>query len=280
MSNTYDLKGKTALLTGAGSVKHTDEFGLVEGIGSGIARALVTNGCDLVFTYNKSIEGAQSLCEELAKVAPGRKAVPVQYRAEDYLEETPKLLERAKAELGRIDLLVNNLGSTYITQSEIPHDEPAEAAENLMRINFFAAYELTKRVCEMMVAGADPGHIVNITSCSLVMPHAKRPAYGVTKHAMHGMLREFASHYGQHNIKVLELQLGIFETLMTLPRLAFYREACQRGAIPLRRLGRPSEVGEMVAFFLSGACDYLHGAEIRLDGGLTIRAFDNLTIEG
>jgi 3-oxoacyl-[acyl-carrier protein] reductase len=280
MANIYDLKGKTALLTGAGSVKQTPEFGRIEGIGSGVARALVTNGCDLVFTYNTSIEGAESLREDLRRIAPGRKVIAVPYSAANYAEETPKLVERVKAQFGKLDLLVNNLGTTYVTKTEIPHDEPAEAVENLMRVNFLAAYELAKRACQMMVDGGTPGYIVNVSSCSVNMPHAKRPAYGITKHAIHGMSREFASYYGKHGIKVLELQLGIFETLMTLPRLAFYREACKKGAIRLGRLGFPSEVGEFVAFFLSGACDYLHGAEIRLDGGLTLRSFDTLMLEG
>jgi len=280
MPNTYDLTGKTALLTGAGSTKQTEEFGRVEGIGSAIARALVANGCDLVFTYNRSVEGAQALREELAEETPGRKIIPVRYSAADYVEEAPRLVKQAADELGKIDLLVNNLGSTYVTPSEVPHNEPADAAEDLIRVNFHSAYELSKRVCEHMTEGGIAGYLVNVTSCSVSMPHAKRPAYGISKHAMHGMSAEFSSYYGQKGIKVLELQLGIFETLMTLPRLAFYREACQKGAGPLGRLGQPAEVGQLVAFFLSGACDYLHGAEVRIDGGLTIRSFDTLTVEG
>lgn len=280
MPNTYDLSGKTALLTGAGSVEHTEEFGQIEGIGSGIARVLVNSGCDLVFTYNRSEAGATALAEHLSKLAPDRNIVPVRFSAANYMEEASQLAETAEEKLGKIDLLVNNLGTTYVTPSEIPHDEPAEEAENLMRVNALASYELSKRVLERMVAARVHGYLVNVTSCSLDMPHAKRPAYGISKHAMHGMLGEFTSYYGQHNIKVVELQLGIFETLMTLPRLGFYREASKKGAIPLGRLGLPEEVGQFVAFFLSGACDYLHGAQIRIDGGLTIRSFDNLLIDG
>ncbi|MDP6118235.1 MAG: SDR family oxidoreductase [Planctomycetota bacterium] len=277
MPNTYDLTGKAALLTGAGSSKQTEEFGRIEGIGSGIARTLVQNGCDIIFTYNSSVEGAMKLRDELYAEAPDRKIIPVQFSASDYQEAAPALIDAVEREFGQLDLLVNNLGTTYVTQSEIPHDEPAEEAEKLLRINFHAAYELSKRACEYMQAKG--GYLVNVTSCSVTMPHAKRPAYGVSKHAMHGMSSEFASHYGKHKIKVLELQLGIFETLMTLPRLAFYREACGKGAVPLGRLGYPEEVGNLVAFFLSGGCDYMHGAAIKVDGGLTIRSFDTLTIE-
>ncbi|MBI2194198.1 MAG: SDR family oxidoreductase [Planctomycetes bacterium] len=279
MPNVYDLTGKCALLTGAGSFKETVEFGRVEGIGSAIARKLVSSGCDLLFTYNRSVEGAKALEEELIRLAPGRRIRSASFDASRYAEEATRLVARAEAELGRIDLLVNNLGTTYIVPSEIPHDEPAAEVENLMRVNFFAAYELSKRAVASMLRKRAPGYLVNVTSCSLTMPHSKRPAYGITKHALHGMLREFASAYGRHGIRILELQLGIFETVMTLPRLAFYRELCARGAVPLGRPGRPDEVGDLVAFFASGACDYLHGSEIRVDGGLTIRSFDTLKLE-
>lgn len=279
MPNTYDLTGKTALLTGAGSIKESQEFGRVEGIGSAVARQLVASGCDLMFTYNRSVEGALALETELSRHAPGRHITAWPFDASRYREEVPRLISHAEATLGKVDILVNNLGTTYIVKSGIPHDEPAAEVENIMRVNFFAAYELAKRVVELMIRKNTPGYLVNITSCSLAMPHAKRPGYGITKHALHGMLREFASYYGQHGIKIVELQLGVFETVMTLPRLAFYREICKQGAVPLGRLGLPAEVGNLVTFIASGACDYLHGAEIRVDGGFSIRSFDTLKLE-
>ena len=64
MSNRYNLQGKVALVTGAGSARSTEEFGRIEGVGSGIARILAENGCDILFTYNTSVEGARDLQKE------------------------------------------------------------------------------------------------------------------------------------------------------------------------------------------------------------------------
>ena len=278
MSNSYDLKNKVALITGAGSVSEKDGVRL-EGIGSAIARTLAASGADLFFTYNRNADGAENLKKEILSKYPDINIETGKFNAADGVEGVKELLGNFKKKYNRIDILINNLGTTAITDDEIPHHESAEAVEKLFQINLLSVYELTKRVLEFMIEKKCPGHVATISSCSVSMPHSKRPGYGLTKRALSGMTTEFAGYYGQTGITLVDLQLGIFKTPMTAGRLPVYEAAAKRGEIPSGRLGEPEEVGEFVAFFCSGACDYLHGASIPMDGGLSIKSFDKLTIE-
>ncbi|MGH8192249.1 MAG: SDR family NAD(P)-dependent oxidoreductase [Rhodanobacteraceae bacterium] len=279
MPNQYDLTGRVALVTGAGSVKTDPVHGRLEGIGSAVAHALARSGCNLALTFNRSKDGAEALRSELLARHPHARIALFHYDAAQYMQTSTALVQQVLADFGAIDILVNNLGTTFIQPDEIPHHEPPAAAEDLMRVNFLGPYELTKRVLESMLAQNRPGVAFLVSSCSVEMPHAKRPAYAATKRALSGLAREFATFYGPHGIRLIDLQLGVFETPMTAPRLKVYREAAAKGAIPLARLGHPAELGELVAFLSTDACGYLTGISIPVDGGITIKSFDHLTLE-
>lgn len=279
MANSYDLTHKTALITGAGSVKVDPTFGRLEGIGSAVATVLARSGCNLALTYNRSKDGAEALRKEIHAAYPQVRVALFKYDAADYAATSKALVDQVVQDFGGIDILVNNLGTTFIQPDEIPHNEPAAAAEDLMKVNFHGPYELTKRVLDQMVAKRRGGVVFVVSSCSVTMPHAKRPAYAATKRALSGLAREFATYYGPHGIRMLDLQLGVFETPMTAPRLSVYREAAAKGAIPLARLGQPNELGELIGFLSSDACSYLTGVSLPVDGGITIKSFDHLTLE-
>jgi NAD(P)-dependent dehydrogenase (short-subunit alcohol dehydrogenase family) len=166
---------------------------------------------------------------------------------------------------GRLDALINNaaispkaadggkIGSLQMAYRDWVH---------IFNVNFFSAIMLTQGLAALLTDSR--GSIVNITSIvgSRVHPFASA-AYATSKAAMAALTREMASELGDRGVRVNAVSPGEIETAILSPGTA---EIVER-SVPMRRLGQPKEVAELLYFLCSDKASYINGSEIHIDGG-------------
>jgi len=245
------LKGKTALITGAG-----------QGVGKGIALALASEGVNLALA-GRTLEKV----ERTAQLAEGRGvralALACNVRAADDLEDVAEITAR---EFGGIDILVNNA-------QEVPLGLLDEVSDEVFLAGFesgpLATFRLMKLVRPHMAARGG-GTIVNLaSSAGMRWDMATYGCYGAVKQATRALTRAAASEWGRENIRVLAIaphaeSPGLKWWIENNPEEAeaFFR------TIPLGRIGRLEEdIGRAVVALCGSDLSYLTGATIPLDGG-------------
>ena len=246
----FSLKGKVAIVTGASA-----------GLGVATAQALAEAGADVGLGARR-IEGL----EETRKLveAAGRKAACV---ATDIRkpEDCRSLVEQTVAQLGRLDVLVNNagLGRAISASKETP-----ESFDEVLAVNVRGTFLMAQAAAAAMTEG---GSIINISSImafwSVGMPQA---SYMASKAALLGMTRDLAQQWtGRKGIRVNAIAPGLFKTEMTGH---FWDQlmAAQGPSIPAGRAGDPFELAAAVVFLASEASSYITGETLVVDGGRTI----------
>jgi 3-oxoacyl-[acyl-carrier protein] reductase len=177
------LKGKTALITGAG-----------KGIGKAIAQALADEGVNLGLIARTESD-IQNLAEELKQ-----KAVQASYATADVSSrsEVEKAVQQLSAELGSIDILVNNAGTARF--GKFLELEPEEW-EQQVRVNLFGVYYTTRAVLPSMIE-KKAGDIINISSSAGRSGSAMTSAYSASKFAVFGLSESLMQEVRKHNIRV------------------------------------------------------------------------------
>ena len=246
-----DLKGKTALITGAAS-----------GIGFATARMLAVNGCKVALNdlpgNPRLDEAVQTLtdagCEVIA--APG-----------DAGSEGPAMtmVEKAIADLGRLDFLINN-AATPGTKKPIPANdlETADAAfwKRLLEINLLGPLCCTRAaITELQKCN---GAIVNTASIAGLFGNGSSSTYSAGKAALINMTREHARAFGPA-VRVNAIAPGIVESDW---ECRFNRTDELLASIPMKRSGVPEDYAEAI-FFLCAGGSYITGQTLVVDGGLT-----------
>ncbi len=235
------LQNKTALVTGAS-----------RGIGAATALKLAQEGADVAITYGKSKDKAEELATQIR--ALGRKAYVVHGDAAKP-ESLAAVVDGVVREFGKLDILVNNAG-VFEAAGVIGSIDETEFNHQL-DINVRAVFTTTQAAVKHMKAG---GRIINISSVlgeRGIFPGAS--AYNMTKFAVAGMTRSWAQDLAQQNITVNAILPGPIATDMA-----------PEGAdqmVPMKRLGKPEEVANVIAFIASDESSYVTGATIPVDGG-------------
>jgi NAD(P)-dependent dehydrogenase (short-subunit alcohol dehydrogenase family) len=246
----FSLDGRVAVVTGASS-----------GLGVAFAKGLAEAGADVVLAARRvgRLEETRALVE-----AAGRRAVTVATDVSDP-EQCQALVDTAIAELGRVDVLVNNAGvGTAVPATR----ESPEQFRQVVDVNLNGCYWMAQACGRVMQPGSS---IINISSVlGLTTAALPQAAYAASKAGLLGLTRDLAQQWtGRKGIRVNAVAPGFFESEMTDQYPAGYLDA-QLPRIPVGRKGDPEELAAAVVFLASAAGGYVTGQTLVVDGGMTI----------
>jgi 2-dehydro-3-deoxy-D-gluconate 5-dehydrogenase len=244
----FDLTGKVALVTGSGS-----------GIGASIARALAQAGADVV-CHDRTDGGAAT---SAAIRALGRRSVALMADMSDRAAQD-SLVTRAVAELGRIDLLINNAGTIRRAPAVDYTDEDWDL---LLEVNLSAPFRLARRVGKLMIEQGG-GRIVNTASLLAFQGGILVPAYAASKGGVAQLTKALANEWASKNVNVNAIAPGYIATKNTEALRADpvrSRQILER--IPAGRWGDPDDIAGAAVFLCSDAARYVTGHVLAVDGG-------------
>ena len=236
------LSGKRALVTGAS-----------RGLGKAIALSLARAGADVAITFEKSVEKAQAVADDIR--ALGRNGVAIQADS-----ASPQAIRAAVAQsvekLGGLDILVNNAGPL-----EAMSDEDIDA---LINVNIRGVVIATQAAIAHL---PDGGRIINIGSClANHVPLQGIAVYSMTKSALNSLTRGLARDLGPRGITVNLVHPGPTDSDMN-PADGEGAET-QRQLIALGHYGKAEDIADAVTFLASPAAKHITGTGIDVDGGL------------
>ncbi|WP_027387278.1 3-oxoacyl-[acyl-carrier-protein] reductase [Chryseobacterium gregarium] len=242
------LEGKVALITGA-----------TRGIGKGIAEMYAQQGAKIAFTYAGSVDKAKELEATLSSVTQIK---GYQSDASDF-DAAQILVDEVMAEFGQIDILINNAG---ITKDNLLLRMTKDDWDKVLRINLDSVFNLTKAVIKPMMK-AKSGAIINMTSVVGISGNAGQANYAASKAGVIGFTKSVALELGSRNIRCNAIAPGFIETEMTA---ALDEKATQKWseAIPMKRLGKTSDIANACVFLGSEMASYINGQTLNVDGGL------------
>jgi glucose 1-dehydrogenase len=249
------LDGRIALVTGGES-----------GIGAACAEALGAAGADVAVLYYKDADAAGAVRDKI--VAQGCRATIVQADVGDE-NQVEKAFAAASAQLGLPDLLVNSAG---LNMSGIPvADMELAQWDRLIRTDLTGAFLTSRTLVRGLRDAKKPGRIVNISSIHSTAVRYGGADYCSAKAGLDNLTRTMAVECGPLKISVNAIAPGMILTPMnkraeTDP--AYLADAEKH--IPWGRAGRPDEVADLAVYLCSDKSDYITGAVITIDGGLTL----------
>jgi 3-oxoacyl-[acyl-carrier protein] reductase len=244
------LDGRIAIVTGAS-----------RGIGRSIALALAGRGAAVVVNY-ASNAGAADEVSQLIRDYGGRVLTYKANVAEP--AEAAALVKAAIDEFGGLDILVNNAG---ITRDNFILRMKDEDWDQVLGVNLKGAFNCTKAAAKVMIKNRS-GRIINISSVVALIGNASQANYCAAKAGLIGLTRAMAKELGSRNITVNAVAPGFITTEMTAGLPEDVKET-MLSQIPLKKLGGPEEVAELVAFLASDAAGYITGQTIAVDGGMS-----------
>ncbi len=247
------LQGKTALVTGGG-----------RGIGREIALAFAREGADVVVNYVRDQDSAERTASEIR--ALGRRAVAIQGDTSQP-GDVARLVEQALAELGRIDVLVNNAAA----MSRVPFLELTEQEwDRVLDVGLKGYFLVGQAVARHMVARRS-GSIINISSANQQLAALNFAHYCAAKGGVGMLTRCMALELAPYGIRVNAIAAG---TVITDWNRAYFsdpeRRAQREARIPLGRIGDPRELTGMAVYLASDEASFTTGAAMFVDGGMSI----------
>jgi len=251
---------KTALITGG-----------TRGIGLGIAKKLAHEGIDLALNGVRPESDVQEVLDELRQLG-----VRVEYFPGNIAEKADReiILNGVKAKFGVLNFLINNAGVAPRVRADVL-EVAEEDFDHLMDINLRGTFFLTQAFANWMVdlkkadASSDFS-IVTITSVSARLASTNRAAYCMAKAGLSMMSQVFAVKLAEFGVPVFEIQPGVIETDMTEKVKEIYQERIQKGLTLEPRMGKPEDIGKIVASLIRGDLSYATGQIIAVDGGMML----------
>lgn len=248
--HTQRLHGKVAIVTGGAS-----------GIGREICLEFASHGA-AVAVADLDRPNAQAVAEAIGERDGRAVALEVDIRDPEKVAEA---VAQTLAQLGTVNILVNCAGWNMFKAAE---EMTAEEWEKIRSVNLDGSWYFCQAVAsEMKKAGG--GKIVNIGSAAGILAIPKAAPYSIAKHAIVGLTRTFAVELGPHNINVnCVCPTSVDTPLLRESTTAEFRAEMTR-RIPLGRLGKVSDMAKACLFLASADSDFISGAILPVDGGLT-----------
>jgi NAD(P)-dependent dehydrogenase (short-subunit alcohol dehydrogenase family) len=251
LTQLFNVRGKAALLTGAG--------GYLVGT---MARGLAQAGVKLAL-YDANPDSASVIAAEVVAMSGVALAGSLDVRDRNAWTSA---LDTAVQRFGRVDFLINGAGANAPTPFL---DIAREEWDDIL------AVQLTGTMLGCQVVGRHMidrggGAILNISSASSGPPLSKAFTYSVAKAGVKNLTQNLAREWAPHGVRVNALRPGFFPTEWSKQHfITPEREAAILGHTPMKRYGRPEELVGAVVWLLSDAASFVTGAEIAVDGGFT-----------
>jgi glucose 1-dehydrogenase len=250
------LEGKNILVTGASS-----------GIGQAIAVRFADEGASVAINYCRGEAGALETQRRIETSGAAVKTVVVQA---DVAVETDidRMFETVFAELGGIDILINNAGFQIQGNS---HEIPLSDFANVIATNLTGAFLCAQRAIAHMRAEEKPGVVINVSSVHEIIPKPGFAGYSASKGGMRNLTRTLALEYAPHGIRVNGLGPGATVTPMNDAWIDNpEKRAIVESHIPMGRSGTSEEMAAVTAFLCSDDASYITGQTLFVDGGITL----------
>jgi NAD(P)-dependent dehydrogenase (short-subunit alcohol dehydrogenase family) len=252
------LNGKAAIITGAGS-----------GIGRASARLFAAEGARVAI-LDRNGNAAREVEQELRR--KGQEAISLTVDLSDWAASEAAVAKAGK-ELGGVDILMND-AATYALSN---FDQTSREEWHKVLDTNLTAYFLCARVVAREMRKRGGGSIVNVCSVHRMISEPNSGAYAASKGGVAQLTRNLAIELAPDNIVVNSISPGFIRTAMSLVNGVdetttehFMNYYVKLGRIPLRRAGLPEEIAAAALFLASRECGYLTGADLVVDGGLTI----------
>lgn len=251
MKNTYDLKGKVALVTGASS-----------GIGKAIALTFARSGATVVIADINESAG-QDVVSEIE--AMGQKSL---YLSCDITstEQVQSMVQTVVNSFGCLDIAVNNAGVGL--PPELTADIDVEKFEWMVNLNLTGAFRCMKFELNQMVEQEQGGVIINMASALGLTTIEQNTPYVAAKHGVVGLTKNAAIEYAANKVRINAICPGIIETSIILNSPEEVRKGFS-DIHPSKRLGQPEEVAALAAWLASDDASFVTGSMYSIDGGWT-----------
>lgn len=243
------LNGKVAVITGGS-----------RGIGKATAQKLASLGADIAVVYRSEDAAAAELCSELQQ--QGVKAEPFKLDVSVY-DDAKETVDRIMETFGHIDILVNCAG---ITKDRLIAMMKEDGFDAVINVNLKGTFNMIKH-CTPVFMKQRSGKIINLASVSGIIGNAGQANYSASKAGIIGLTKSVAKELAGRGVCCNAVAPGFVETEMTA-NLSKNNKLVDQ--IPMKRMGQPEEVAELIAFLASPVSDYITGEVIKIDGGIAI----------
>jgi len=251
----FRLNGKTAIVTGGG-----------KGLGLKMAEGLAEAGSNIVLCSRK-IEECRAAVERLKQTGVEVLAVPFDIRIPEQIQG---VVDAACERFGRIDILINNSGSSWAAPVE---EYPLDGWNKVLETNLTGTFLVTQAVGRVMI-GQQEGVIINVGSLMAILGMeadvVDAIAYSASKGAVLSMTKDLAAKWARHNVRINAIVPGWIPTNMSTKVLDKSRQKVLNH-IPMNRFGDAEDLQGAIVYLASPAAKYVTGILIPVDGGyLTI----------
>ncbi|NKE37490.1 glucose 1-dehydrogenase [Natronococcus sp. JC468] len=255
MTALFDLSDRVALVTGGG-----------RGIGRAIAIELANAGAAVVPSA-RSTDEIEAVAEEIRDDGGDALAVPADVTDADAVADA---VERAAAEFGSIDVVVNNAGFNPDDALGRPEDVSAESFDRVVEVNLNGAHRVAAAAADALLE-SDGGSVINVASVGGLVGLPRQHPYVASKHGLVGLTKSMSLDWAPE-VRVNAVAPGYVATELTEELRE--NDQLRRSIVertPLDRFAEPAEIAGPAVFLASDAASYVTGSVIAADGGWTAR---------
>jgi len=247
------LQGKTALITGSDS-----------GIGQATAVEFAKEGANVVITYHTDEEGAQKTLNLVEQEGGEAMVIKIDVSSEIEVE---KMFDDALEKFGTIDILMNN--AAINGQGIKVEDLTTEQWDTAIKTNLYGYFFCIRRFIKIRKNDGGNGKILNVSSVHEEIPAPGTADYCSSKGAVKMLTRTLALELAEYKINVNNIAPGMILTPMNQEARDDKETRKEKTEnIPLKRAGKPEEIGKLAVFLASSDSDYVTGSTYFMDGGL------------